>query len=165
MVGATVARETGLKVGDKFQPAHGAVPRRTSTTRSRCVGVLKPTGTPNDRAVFINMEGFYLIPEHAKPLDDEHAPAKQPEPAKDAVERRQQPAASERCGQPRGGRATGQRIERAACREWIDIGRRSTKVATPTRMTTTSKTKSDARRLFDPKTAARAGRACPPRAR
>src|SRR5205085_10691247 len=35
------------------------------------VGVLQPTGTPNDRALFINVEGFYLIPDHAKPLDEE----------------------------------------------------------------------------------------------
>ncbi|OYV79745.1 MAG: lipoprotein ABC transporter permease, partial [Planctomycetia bacterium 21-64-5] len=34
------------------------------------VGILKPTGTPNDRALFINMEGFYMLRGHAK--DDEH---------------------------------------------------------------------------------------------
>ena len=39
------------------------------------LGVLKPTGTPNDRGLFINMEGFYLIPEHAKPVDEDDAPA------------------------------------------------------------------------------------------
>jgi hypothetical protein len=27
---------------------------------------LNPTGTPNDRAVFVNMEGFYLLEGHAK---------------------------------------------------------------------------------------------------
>jgi putative ABC transport system permease protein len=31
--------------------------------------VLRPTGTPVDRALFINMEGFFLIPDHAKPLE------------------------------------------------------------------------------------------------
>jgi putative ABC transport system permease protein len=30
------------------------------------VGILAPTGTPNDRALFINIEGFYLIPDHAE---------------------------------------------------------------------------------------------------
>ena len=36
------------------------------------VGVLAPTGTPNDRALFINMEGFYLIEDHAKDPAEEH---------------------------------------------------------------------------------------------
>ena len=71
VIGATVARETGLKVGDEFQPAHGAGPDAHEHDPFKIVGVLKPTGTPNDRGLFINMEGFYLIPEHAKPTDDE----------------------------------------------------------------------------------------------
>ncbi len=77
VVGATVARETGLKVGDEFQPAHGVGPDAHVHDPFIVRGVLKPTGTPNDRALFINMEGFYLIPEHAKPLDDEEAAAVQ----------------------------------------------------------------------------------------
>ena len=32
------------------------------------IGILKPTGTPNDRVVFVNIEGFYLLEEHAKPV-------------------------------------------------------------------------------------------------
>ncbi|MBJ44249.1 MAG: lipoprotein ABC transporter permease, partial [Planctomycetaceae bacterium] len=35
------------------------------------VGMLAPSGTPNDRAVFVNMEGFYLLDGHAKPVDNE----------------------------------------------------------------------------------------------
>ena len=35
------------------------------------VGILEPSGTPNDRAAFVNIEGFYLMEDHAKPLDDE----------------------------------------------------------------------------------------------
>ena len=38
----------------------------TSTTLSPFVGILKPTGTPNDRALFVNMEGFFLLEGHAK---------------------------------------------------------------------------------------------------
>ena len=67
VIGATVARETGLKVGDDFQPAHGAAPDAHVHDPFKVVGILKPTGTPNDRALFINMEGFYRIPEHAEP--------------------------------------------------------------------------------------------------
>jgi putative ABC transport system permease protein len=94
VVGATVARETGLKAGDKFQPSHGAGPEAHVHDPFTVLGVLKPTGTPNDRGLFINMEGFYLIPEHAKPLDDapasmadadhdEHADAHEEHPAHD----------------------------------------------------------------------------------
>jgi ABC-type lipoprotein release transport system permease subunit len=71
VIGATVARETGLKVGDEFQPSHGAGPDAHTHDPFKIVGILKPTGTPNDRGLFINMEGFFLIPEHAKPLDDD----------------------------------------------------------------------------------------------
>jgi ABC-type lipoprotein release transport system permease subunit len=73
VIGATVARQTGLGVGDEFQPSHGAGPEAHQHEPFKILGVLKPTGTPNDRGLFINMEGFYLIPEHAKPLDDEPA--------------------------------------------------------------------------------------------
>ncbi len=34
------------------------------------VGVLAPTGTPNDRAAFINLEGFYLMEGHARTFED-----------------------------------------------------------------------------------------------
>lgn len=70
VIGATVARETGLKKGSTFQPAHGVGPEAHVHDPFTVLGVLEPTGTPNDRALFINMEGFFLIPEHAKPGDD-----------------------------------------------------------------------------------------------
>jgi putative ABC transport system permease protein len=65
VLGATAARQTGLKVGGKFQARHGvgegAPAHRQEFT---VVGILAPTGTPNDRAVFVNMEGFYQIHSH-----------------------------------------------------------------------------------------------------
>jgi putative ABC transport system permease protein len=75
VIGSTVARETGLKVGDEFHPSHGAGPDAHQHDPFAIRGVLKPTGTPNDRGLFINMEGFYLIPEHAKATDDMPAEA------------------------------------------------------------------------------------------
>jgi putative ABC transport system permease protein len=71
VIGATVAREAGLGVGSTFQPAHGVGPDAHQHDPFTVLGVLKPTGTPNDRGVFINMEGFFLIPEHAKSVDDD----------------------------------------------------------------------------------------------
>lgn len=70
VLGATVARETGLKVGDTFQPSHSGGPEAViHAEKFTVLGVLDPTGTPNDRAVLINMEGFYLIPEHRTDID------------------------------------------------------------------------------------------------
>jgi len=79
VVGATVARETGLRVGDTFSPTHSfAEDGHVHDDQFTVVGILKPTGTPNDRALFINMEGFYLMDNHAaeeKPpaAKDDHA--------------------------------------------------------------------------------------------
>jgi putative ABC transport system permease protein len=68
VVGATVAREMNVGVGDRFSPAHGAQEGHTHQRQFTIVGVLAPTGTANDRAAFINMEGFYLMEDHAKPI-------------------------------------------------------------------------------------------------
>ena len=68
VLGATVARETKLNVGDTFSPSH-ASPDGDTHEEFFVVGVLAPTGTPNDRAAFINMEGFYLLAGHAKPVE------------------------------------------------------------------------------------------------
>lgn len=70
VVGATVAREMGVKLGDGINPAHGDPEGHTHARKFIVVGILKPSGTPNDRGVFVNMEGFYLMEDHAKPLDE-----------------------------------------------------------------------------------------------
>jgi putative ABC transport system permease protein len=71
VVGSLAASEMNLSVGG--QPIsstcgdpEGILHKEESFT---VVGILKPTGTPNDRAVFVNMEGFYLLKGHAKPVD------------------------------------------------------------------------------------------------
>jgi putative ABC transport system permease protein len=70
VVGAAVARNTGLTTGDKFQPSHsGGTEAKVHEEEFTVLGVLDTTGTPNDRAVFVNMEGFYLIPEHRTDLE------------------------------------------------------------------------------------------------
>jgi len=70
VIGSVVAAQTGLKVGEKFQPAHGIVEDEAQADLHDAftiVGVLEPTGTPNDRALFVNIEGFYKLEGHAKP--------------------------------------------------------------------------------------------------
>jgi putative ABC transport system permease protein len=73
VIGSLVARRTGLTVGSKFEPTHGVTEGEDAHKHDPFVvrGVLEPTGTPNDRAIFVNMEGFYLLDGHAK-----EAPAK-----------------------------------------------------------------------------------------
>jgi putative ABC transport system permease protein len=63
ILGAKVARKTGLKVGEMIQPAHGA-PDGKAHDDFQIVGILAPSGTPQDRGVFVNMDGFNSIAEH-----------------------------------------------------------------------------------------------------
>ena len=65
VIGSVVAAHSGLKVGRYFQPSHGLAGGSDQHHAVKIVGILKPTGTANDRAVFMNIEGFYLIPGHA----------------------------------------------------------------------------------------------------
>ena len=73
IVGSVVANDRGLTVGDTITPSHGSEEGDQHTTKFQVVGVMEATGTPNDRAVFINMEGFYRMSDHAKPLENEDA--------------------------------------------------------------------------------------------
>lgn len=61
VVGATAARKTGLKVGDTFRPVHGESGEGEEHEPFTIVGILEPTGTPIDRAFFINIKGFYTL--------------------------------------------------------------------------------------------------------
>ena len=73
VIGTVAAKKTGLKVGDRFPITHGLAEDEDAHVHEEdafhVVGILKPTGTPNDRAVFVNMEGFYLIADHVKPVE------------------------------------------------------------------------------------------------
>ena len=75
VVGSVAARELKLNVGDRVSPTHGDPELGAHHAEGfTVVGILKPSGTPNDRAVFVNIEGFYLMSNHAKPVgEDAHA--------------------------------------------------------------------------------------------
>ena len=68
VLGSRVAKEQGLSVGEEFFPTHGDPEGKGHGRGFRVVGIMNPTGTPNDRAAFVNLEGFYLLEKHAKPL-------------------------------------------------------------------------------------------------
>lgn len=65
VVGSIVAAHAGLKVSDEIQPTHGVGAEGHKHGGFKVAGILKPTGTANDRAVFINIEGFYRLEGHA----------------------------------------------------------------------------------------------------
>ena len=71
VLGHRVARTLGIKVGDVFNSTHGDPEGDGHGHGFHVVGILAPTGTPNDRAAFVNLEGFYLQENHAKPLTGE----------------------------------------------------------------------------------------------
>ena len=74
VVGAKVARAKGLKIGDGIAPTHGDPEGAGHGRKFYVVGILAATGTPNDRAVFVNINGFYLMEGHSKPpAEDEES--------------------------------------------------------------------------------------------
>jgi len=65
VIGYSAAVRTGLHRGDTFQPSHGVdAVGDTHAEKWTVVGILQPTGTPNDRAIFINLDSFYEIKDH-----------------------------------------------------------------------------------------------------
>ncbi len=83
VIGSMVAARSGLKVGDSFQPSHGLAGGSDLHHQVKIVGVLKPTGTADDRALFMNIEGFYLMPGHSLGPQDEEADANSKETAEE----------------------------------------------------------------------------------
>lgn len=71
IVGALVARKNNWTIGSTFQLVHGGaeadhVHNEVFTVK----GILKATGTPNDRTVFVHLNGFYAVEGHDKPLEE-----------------------------------------------------------------------------------------------
>jgi putative ABC transport system permease protein len=92
VMGSSAAYRTQLQVGEKFQAVHGSsVGGRVHKETFHIVGILAPTGTPVDRAVFVNMLGFQDIHGHEESLastdkkekHDEHAKKENPDKHKE----------------------------------------------------------------------------------
>jgi putative ABC transport system permease protein len=68
VVGSTVAEQTGLAVGQTFIAAHGVQPSAEAKEHTEnpwtVVGILQPTHTAVDRAIYINLDSFYHIEGH-----------------------------------------------------------------------------------------------------
>ncbi|MFZ9090243.1 MAG: ABC transporter permease [Planctomycetaceae bacterium] len=70
IIGADVARQNGWTLGSTFPILHGGAEGSLHDEEFTVVAVLAPTGTANDRTVFLNLESFYAIDGHEKPVDE-----------------------------------------------------------------------------------------------
>ena len=66
LVGAQVAAEIGLKLGDKFHPYHGLEyhPDTKHEDVYLVVGILEGTGTPADQVIWIPLKGVQMMEGH-----------------------------------------------------------------------------------------------------
>jgi putative ABC transport system permease protein len=68
VIGSTVVRDTGLQIGQTFIAAHGVQPSAEAKEHTEnpwtVVGILAPTRTAADRAIYINLDSFYHIEGH-----------------------------------------------------------------------------------------------------
>ncbi|MFO1095851.1 MAG: ABC transporter permease [Planctomycetaceae bacterium] len=72
VIGSEVARQNGWDNGTQFKMIHGgrdAKEFHVHDEQFTVKGVLAPTGTPNDRTVFVNLEGFFQIDGHELDLE------------------------------------------------------------------------------------------------
>lgn len=60
VAGSEAAAATGLAVGDLFHSTHAGADSHKEHAL-RLVGILKPTGTPNDRALFCNLGTYWRL--------------------------------------------------------------------------------------------------------
>ena len=70
VIGSAVASQNQWDIGTKIKMVHGGMDDHVHDEEFEIVGVLAPTGTPNDKTVFVHLRGFYLIEGHDKPLDE-----------------------------------------------------------------------------------------------
>lgn len=72
VIGPKVAEATGLTVGSTFKAVHDVATTAMSDVHDELwtvVGILEPTGTANDRLLFIPLTSFYAISGHAESLE------------------------------------------------------------------------------------------------
>lgn len=71
VIGSQVAYNNNWKVGDTFSIVHGSADSdEIHEEVFTVVAVLRQTGTPNDRSVFLNLEAVYTLDGHQKPVDE-----------------------------------------------------------------------------------------------
>ncbi|MBL8744815.1 MAG: ABC transporter permease [Phycisphaerae bacterium] len=80
VVGATAARSTGLRVGDILYVTHGVGSAGAAAAHVHkeyaftVVGVLKPTGSSHDRALFIDLNSTWILHAHDRRIAENRGP-------------------------------------------------------------------------------------------
>ena len=80
VLGNRVAKEMGVAVGETIYPAHGDPEGKSHAEGFKVVGILAASGTPQDRAAFVNLEGFYLMEGHSQDVAPEELEASAVQP-------------------------------------------------------------------------------------
>jgi putative ABC transport system permease protein len=70
VIGSEVARVNGWDVGSQFKLIHSGQTDHVHNEKFTVTGVLRQTGTPNDRTAFVNLEGFLMLDNHDKPIKE-----------------------------------------------------------------------------------------------
>lgn len=70
VIGARVAKVNGWDIGSELKLIHSGAADHVHDERFKVVGVLDRTGTADDKTVFVNLEGFFLIAGHEKPASE-----------------------------------------------------------------------------------------------
>ncbi|MCA8997261.1 MAG: ABC transporter permease [Planctomycetaceae bacterium] len=70
VIGSEVARRNGWDVGSQFKMIHSGQDDHVHDELFTVQGVLAPTGTPNDRSVFVHIDGFFQLDDHSRPWQE-----------------------------------------------------------------------------------------------
>lgn len=72
VAGAAAARATGLRLGDHVELKHDATNEEHAHFEYVVVGILEPTGTSHDRALFTSLDGAWIIHAHERRENEDH---------------------------------------------------------------------------------------------
>ncbi|RIE03588.1 ABC transporter permease [Cohnella faecalis] len=74
IIGSDVARQTGLKLGDRFAGAHGvaaaAEPEEHAEHPYTVVGVLDAVSAPSDQGIYVSIDSYWIAHEHEEETAD-----------------------------------------------------------------------------------------------
>ncbi|MCA9088743.1 MAG: ABC transporter permease [Planctomycetaceae bacterium] len=70
VIGSQVARKNGWDLGSEFRMVHAGQDDHVHDEKFMVKGILAPSGTPNDRTVFVHIDGFFMLDGHDKPIEE-----------------------------------------------------------------------------------------------
>jgi len=70
IIGSAVARKNGWDIGSQFQITHGGQEEDVHDEKFTVVGILKKTGTPNDKTIFILLQDLLEMEGHEQPVEE-----------------------------------------------------------------------------------------------